>query len=34
MEQMIQLMDDGVTDNAEKSSMRGSNIFSKEECDE
>ncbi|CAE7282277.1 unnamed protein product [Symbiodinium natans] len=33
MEQMIQLMDDGVGDNTEKS-MRGSPVFSEEECDE
>ena len=33
MEQMIQLMDDGVSDDTEKS-MRGSSAFTEEECEE
>ena len=34
MEQMIQLMKDGIAGDAETSSMRGSSEFTKEECAE
>ncbi|CAE7646864.1 unnamed protein product [Symbiodinium sp. CCMP2592] len=34
MEQMIQLMNDGIAGDAETSSMRGSSEFTKEECEE
>ena len=34
MEQMIQLLDDGVTDDSEKSLMRGSSAISDDECED